>query len=42
MIEISNFAMLENKEVKLFTLTISNGLVAKLTNFGAILYCSIS
>ena len=37
MIEISDFGMLENKEVKLFTITNSNGLVAKLTNFGAVL-----
>ena len=37
MIEISNFGNLENKEIKLFTLTNSNGLIAKLTNFGAIL-----
>lgn len=37
MIEISDFGMFENKEVKLFTLTNSNGLIAKLTNFGAVL-----
>lgn len=37
MIEISDFGMFENKEVKLFTITNSNGLIAKLTNFGAVL-----
>jgi len=37
MIEISDFGTFENKKVKLFTLTNSNGLIAKLTNFGAIL-----
>lgn len=37
MIEISDFGMFENKEVKLFTITNSNGLVAKITNFGAVL-----
>jgi len=37
MIEISDFGTFENKDVKLFTLTNSNGLIAKLTNFGAIL-----
>ena len=37
MIEISDFGMFENKDIKLFTLTNSNGLVAKLTNFGAVL-----
>ena len=37
MIEISDFGMFENKEVKIFTITNSNGLVAKLTNFGAVL-----
>ena len=37
MIEISDFGMFENKDVKLFTITNSNGLIAKLTNFGAVL-----
>ena len=37
MIEISNFGTFENTTVKLFTITNSNGLIAKLTNFGAIL-----
>jgi len=37
MIEISNFGTLENNNIKLFTITNSNGLIAKLTNFGAIL-----
>lgn len=37
MIEISDFGMFENKDVKLFTITNSNGIVAKLTNFGAVL-----
>jgi len=37
MIEISDFGTFENTDVKLFTLTNSNGLIAKLTNFGAIL-----
>lgn len=37
MIEISDFGKLENTDVKLFTITNSNGLIAKLTNFGAIL-----
>ena len=37
MIEISDFGMFKNKDVKLFTITNSNGLVAKLTNFGAVL-----
>ena len=37
MIEISDFGTFENSIVKLFTLTNKNGLIAKLTNFGAIL-----
>lgn len=37
MIEISDFGKFENNDVKLFTITNSNGLIAKLTNFGAIL-----
>lgn len=37
MIEISDFGKFENNSVKLFTITNSNGLIAKLTNFGAIL-----
>ena len=37
MVEISNFGIFENKDVKLFTITNSNGLIAKLSNFGAIL-----
>lgn len=37
MIEISNFGKFENTDVKLFTITNSNNLVAKLTNFGAVL-----
>lgn len=37
MIEISNFGKFENSDVKLFTIKNSNGLIAKLTNFGAIL-----
>lgn len=37
MIEISDFGKFENNTVKLFTITNSNGLLAKLTNFGAIL-----
>ena len=37
MIEISDFGSFENNNVKLFTVTNSNGLIAKLTNFGAIL-----
>lgn len=37
MIEISDFGKFENKEVKLFTIINSNGLIAKLTNFGAVL-----
>ena len=37
MIEISDFGEFENNNVKLFTITNSNGLIAKLTNFGAIL-----
>lgn len=37
MIEISDFGKFENDDVKLFTITNSNGLIAKLTNFGAIL-----
>lgn len=37
MIEISDFGTFENNDVKLFTITNSNGLIAKLTNFGAVL-----
>lgn len=37
MIEISDFGKFQNKNVKLFTITNSNDLVAKLTNFGAVL-----
>ena len=37
MIEISDFGKFETKDVKLFTITNSNNLVAKLTNFGAVL-----
>lgn len=37
MIEISDFGIFENNNVKLFTITNSNGIIAKLTNFGAIL-----
>lgn len=37
MIEISNFGKFENSDVKLFTIKNSNGLIVKLTNFGAIL-----
>lgn len=37
MIKISDFGKFENKDVKLFTITNSNNLVAKLTNFGAVL-----
>ena len=37
MIGISNFGKLDNADVKLFTLTNSNNLTAKLTNFGAVL-----
>lgn len=37
MIEISDFGKFENKNVKLFTITNSNGLIAKFTNFGAVL-----
>lgn len=37
MIEISDFGKFENNDVKLFTITNSNGLIAKLTNFGAVL-----
>ena len=37
MIEISDFGTFEDNNVKLFTITNSNGLIAKLTNFGAIL-----
>ena len=37
MIEISDFGTSENKNVKMFTITNSNGLIVKLTNFGAIL-----
>ena len=37
MIEISSFGKFENTDVKTFTLTNKNGLIANLTNFGAIL-----
>lgn len=37
MIEISDFGKFENKDVKLFTITNSNNLTVKLTNFGAII-----
>ncbi len=37
MIEISDFGKFKNDDIKLFTITNSNGLVAKLTNFGAVL-----
>ena len=37
MIEISDFGTFENNNIKLFTMTNQNGLIAKLTNFGAIL-----
>lgn len=37
MIEISDFGIFENKDIKLFTVTNSNGLIAKFTNYGAIL-----
>ena len=37
MIEISDFGTFENNDVKLFTIRNSNGLIAKLSNFGAIL-----
>ena len=37
MIEISDFGIFKNKDAKLFTITNSNGLIAKLTNFGAVL-----
>lgn len=37
MVEILDFGTFENKNVKLFSLTNSNGLIAKITNFGAIL-----
>ena len=37
MIEISDFGKFENKDVNLFTITNSNNLTAKLTNFGAVL-----
>ncbi len=37
MIEISSFGKLENEDVKLFTITNSNGLIAKITNYGAVL-----
>ena len=36
-IQISDFGKFENKDVKLFTVTNSNGLIAKFTNFGAVL-----
>lgn len=37
MIEISDFGIFENKNVKMFSITNSNNLTAKLTNFGALL-----
>jgi len=37
MIEISDFGKFENRNIKLFSITNSNNLTAKLTNFGAIL-----
>lgn len=37
MIEISNFGAFENKDVKIFTIRNSNGLIVKISNFGAIL-----
>lgn len=37
MIEISDFGNFENENVKIFTITNSNNLTAKLTNFGALL-----
>ena len=37
MVEISDYGMFENNNIKLFTLTNSNNLIAKVTNFGAIL-----
>ncbi|MBQ2916804.1 MAG: galactose mutarotase [Clostridia bacterium] len=37
MIEISDFGIFENKNVKMFTITNSNNTTAKLTNFGALL-----
>jgi aldose 1-epimerase len=37
MIEISDFGIFENKDVKMFSITNSNNLTAKLTNFGALL-----
>lgn len=37
MIEISDFGKFKNDDIKLFTITNSNGLIVKLTNFGAIL-----
>ena len=37
MIEISDFGKFKNENIKLFTITNSNNLVAKFTNFGAIL-----
>ena len=37
MIQISDFGKFENNTVKMFTITNSNGLIAKLTNYGAIL-----
>ena len=37
MIEISDFGIFENKNIKMFSITNSNNLTAKLTNFGALL-----
>ena len=37
MIKISNFVSSNDNNIKLFTITNSNGLIAKFTNFGAIL-----
>lgn len=37
MVDISNFGQFEGNDVKLFTITNLNGLIAKFSNFGAIL-----
>lgn len=37
MIEVLDFGIFQNKKVKLFSITNTNGLTAKLTNYGAIL-----
>lgn len=37
MVDISNFGQFEGNDIKLFTITNSNGLIAKFSNFGAIL-----